>query len=283
MGKVGLLFLISLLLLALLIPVGCAVETPENDSPDEDVIIEDSVESGMLIFNANGEEFIREGFTSKDGWDLSFDQAYVTVGNIKAYQSDPPYDTDQGWDIEYNTMMEVSGIYNANLADPASDPYQLAVLADVPAGHYNAISWQMLRAADGPSEGYSLFLTGQAEKDGVIIDFTLGIEQEVAYLGGDYVGDERKGIVTSGGTADLEMTFHFDHLFGDGDEDIDDPLNLGALGFEPLAALAVDGVVQADFATLSETLNSDHYALLVAVLTHLAHVGEGHCLAEFIN
>lgn len=283
MSRVRLIFLVSLMLIALLVPAGCADETSESGDLDEGEIIEDSIESGMLIFNANGEEFIREGFTSKDGWDLNFDQAYVTVGNIKAYQSDPPYDTDQGWDIEFNTMVEVSGIYSANLADPASDPYQLAVLADIPAGHYNAISWQMLRAADGPSEGYSLFLTGQAEKNGVIIDFTLGIEKEVAYLGGDYIGDERKGIVTPGRTADLEMTFHFDHFFGDGYEDIDDPLNLNALGFEPLAALAVDGVVQADFASLSKSLDPDDYALLVAVLTHLAHVGEGHCLAEFIN
>lgn len=273
-----------LLGLILFIPVmflgGCSNEVPVANDDDT---AGSPMEVGTLVFTANGEEFIREGFLTKDGWQLTFDQAYVTMGSITAYQTNPPYDTDQGWDIDYQVKVELDGIHSANLADPASDPAKLEGLAEVPAGHYNALAWAMVRAVEGPSAGYSLFLTGQAEKNGRVVDFTLGIEQEVAYLGGDYIGDERKGIVAAGEIAELEMTYHFDHLFGDGEEDLDDPLNEEALGFEPLAALAVDGVLEADLASLEGALSSADFELLLSILTHFGHVGEGHCLAQFID
>lgn len=279
MKKHGTIFLAVILLIPVLFSFGCGNETPGING---DYAV-DPAAVGTLNFTADGEEFIREGFLSKDGWELTFEQAYVTMSGITAYQTEPPYDTDQGWDIDYQVKVELDGIYTVNLALPASDPAELGKLAEVPAGHFNAISWVMVRAVEGPSAGYSLFLTGQAEKDGRVIDFTLGIEQEVAYLGGDYIGDERKGIVTPGETAELEMTYHFDHLFGDGDEDPDDPLNEEALGFEPIAELAVDGVVEADLASLEGALSPADFELLLSILTHFGHVGEGHCLARFID
>ncbi|MCJ7806933.1 MAG: DUF4382 domain-containing protein [Clostridia bacterium] len=269
-----------LLLVSLVILAGCGGDDAVTSG---DQVMDDAVETGTLAITANGEEFSREGFLSKDGWELTFDQIYATMGNIVAYQSDPPYDTDQGWDIGYKTMVELAGSYTVNLADPQSNPIFLDQLHDVPAGHYNALSWDMLRAVEGPSAGHCLLLVGQAEKEGVIIDFSLGIEQEVAYMGGDYIGDERKGVLLPGGTADLEMTFHFDHLFGVGEEDAADSLNLEAFGFEPLAVLAVDGILETDLTALQVVLNDDDYALLISIMTHLAHVGEGHCLAQFIQ
>lgn len=279
MKKHGTIFLAVILLIPVLFSFGCGNETPGING---DYAV-DPAAVGTLNFTADGEEFIREGFLSKDGWELTFEQAYVTMSGITAYQTEPPYDTDQGWDIDYQVKVELDGIYTVNLALPASDPAELGKLAEVPAGHFNAISWVMVRAVEGPSAGYSLFLIGQAEKDGRVIDFTLGIEHEVAYLGGDYIGDERKGIVTPGETAELEMTYHFDHLFGDGDEDPDDPLNEEALGFEPIAELAVDGVVEADLASLEGALSPADFELLLSILTHFGHVGEGHCLARFID
>ena len=55
-----------------------------------------AAQSGVLQFYANGEELIVEGFMapqlSKDGWSLSFEEVWVNLANITAYQSDPPYD-----------------------------------------------------------------------------------------------------------------------------------------------------------------------------------------------
>lgn len=273
-------FFSALLMVSILVLGGC---NAKEASVNGEVETDDTSGQGTLVFTADGEEFIREGFLTKDGWQLTFDQVYATIGHITAYQTDPPYDTDQGWDIEYQTKVEVDGVYTVNLADPESDPAVLVQLRDVPAGRYNALSWKMFRAAEGPSAGYTLLLVGQAEKDSTVIKFSLGFEQEVTCLGGEYIGDERKGILASGGTAGLEMTFHFDHLFGDGEEDLDDPLNLEALGFGPLAALAVNDVLETNMTALQDSLSREDYALLLSILTHLAHVGEGHCLARFIR
>jgi hypothetical protein len=97
------------------------------------------------------------------------------------------------------------------------------------------------------------------------------------------VGDERKGILAAGEEADLEATFHFDHLFGDGEAPPDDDINTGALGFDPLAALASDGVLEADSDRLEADLDPADYAKLLEILPSLGHVGEGHCDETELN
>ncbi len=275
--------LVLIVLLTVMLMVGCAAEEAavESDLP-EDV---DAVQTGTLIFTANGEEFIREGFVCKDGWELSFEHAYVTLASISAFQTEPPYDTSQGWGIDEIAVerVDLGGAYTIDLAAPDADPVIVGEADAVTAGRYNALYWELVRAHTGPSEGYVVLLIGKAEKDGVVIDFTLGLDKELAYLGGEYVGDERKGILQAGGTADVEMTFHFDHLFGDFGEDQDDEINTEALGFGPLAALASDGVLEVSLSELQTLLSAEDYQLLEAVMTHLTHVGEGHCLASFLQ
>ena len=269
--------LMMVVLLAVVALAGCG-----NDEADETAENGTSVSegTGTLIFTANGEDFAREGFTSKDGWNINLERLYVTLGNITAYQTDPPYDTEQGWDIGYQEKVELDDTYTVNLTNPAADPLVVDEYDNAPAGHYNALSWDMLRAEQGDPEGYAIVFEGTAEKDGQTIEFTLKLEQETACLGGDYIGDERKGILEADGEADLEMTFHVDHFFGSGEEDADDPLNLDALGFDPLAALAVDGVVDVDLATLKGALSAEDYSKLEAILLHFGHVGEGHVLSK---
>lgn len=286
--------LLLFLMVGLFLVSGCA-DAPEevvDDAVAEEEIEEEVLEevdadvdedTGMLFFVADGEERAREGMNSKESWVMSFDHIYVTLSDMRAYQTDPPYDTDQGWDIEYQLVVELPGKYTVDLAQPDADPVIVGEVAQAPAGHYNALSWILARADSGPSEGYAILFIGTAEKDGELIDFSMGIEREVAYLGGDYLGDVRKGILEPGDSAEVEMTFHLDHLFGRDDRDLDDPMNIEAFGFGPLAELAVDGSVDADLAYLETVLDSETYDILVDVLTHFAHVGEGHCLAEFVD
>jgi hypothetical protein len=77
--------------------------------------------------------------------------------------------------------------------------------------------------------------------------------------------------------ADVESTFHFDHLFGDAGVPMDDDINTSALGFEPLAALAENGEVNGDSATLKANLSEADYTTLMNILPSLGQVGEGHC------
>ena len=238
-------------------------------------------QSGTLQFSANGEDFVRQGFVSKDGWNITFDHVYVTLADVTAYQSDPPYDAEEGGEIQAKTDVSLSETYTVDLAEGGEDVSPILVdKIDAPVGQYNAISWNMVKAPEGPAKGYSLVIVGKAVKEGRTVNFTIKDEEGYEYAGGEYVGDERKGIVKEDGTADLEMTFHFDHIFGDAETDADDELNVGAPGFDPFAALAEDGTLDVDLAALKTKLSPADYQKLEDMIVTLGHVGEGHCHCE---
>ncbi|MGF1520041.1 MAG: DUF4382 domain-containing protein [Nodosilinea sp.] len=270
----------STLIIALpLLALGCDT-TPQTtvteDAPDPTT---EEIAGGTLEVFANAEERPQVGFTSRDGWDLSFDNLYVNFSEIKAYQTEPPYDYTSLAPIQ-DAMTEVSfdpqsvDLVTGDEADPT---VFLGSQSDVPEGHYNAISYYITPATDGPGEGYGIVIIGTAERDGETVDFVLNLEQELNYYCGEYIGDERRGILAAGDEASLEATLHLDHLFGEGSKPADDPLNQTAFGFAPLAALATDGRVEANMAMLQAELSAEDYARLESSLVELGHAGEGHC------
>jgi hypothetical protein len=258
-------------------------ESGQDEAETVDEITADS--TGELSFTANGEDFVRSGFISSDGWSITFRHLYVTITDVTAYMTDPPFDPHSDSEIIGNTIVELGGVHTVDLAegDENAEPILLGTLEDVPAGHYNAISWSMVPATEGPSEGYTIYIDAQAEKGDQSYNVRLGFEESYSYLAGEYVGDERKGFVSPGGSGDLEMTFHFDHLFGDIDQPADCELNRMALGFEPFAALMQEGSVEEDLESLSAKLPSEAYAGLHEILKTLGHTGEGHCRCTAIE
>src|SRR4030042_5537645 len=84
-------------------------------------------EVGTIQFNANGEDFVREGFVSKDGWSISFDHVYITLKNITAYQTDPPYDATSGNEIDSSTYVRLEGTYTVDLAEGGEDAAPILV------------------------------------------------------------------------------------------------------------------------------------------------------------
>ena len=237
-----------------------------------------AAEEGMLRIQANGEDFVRQGFVSKDGWQLHFERLWVTLADITAYQSDPPFDPDETEFPQAEIEVSIPGRETIDLATGNATVEPVLVgERQAPSGRYNALSWRMVRAESGPASGFVMVLVGTAEKEGITVPFTLRFDREYAYLCGDYLGDERKGILEPGGVTELEATFHFDHIFGDGSLAADDGANRDALGFQPLVDLAVDNVLEVDLSTLVSSLSPEHYTLLSEALAGLAHVGEGHC------
>lgn len=234
--------------------------------------------TGTLEIRANGEDFVRQGFVSKDGWRIDFDHVYVTLVDIQAYQVDPPYDASEGADID-GVANGLDGTVTIDLAegDENADPILAGTINDAPVGQFNALAWRMVNATEGDSAGYTVWLDGKAEKEGQQITFTLKVEDEYAYTCGEYVGDARKGFLSAEGSTDVEATFHFDHVFGDADSPLDDGLNVGALGFDPLAAVAEGSELETDMASLAEKLSGEDMATLRDTLSTLGHVGEGHC------
>jgi hypothetical protein len=231
-------------------------------------IMAGSVQAGTLTFFASGEELATEGFQAprltKDGWALTFSHLFVTLTDITAYQTNPPYDPHRGGSIAGQTQVTLQGPHTLDLVMSAHEDARVMVGAvmDAPSGHYNALSWRMTRATEGVLAGYSMVLTGTAEKDGASIPFQLYSEEERTYRCGEYVGDERKGLLAEVGATDLEMTFHLDHIFGRADKPADDPMNTEALGFAPFA-------------------DSGKKQILTLRGLHIGHAGEGHCSVDW--
>lgn len=235
--------------------------------------------NGTLEIRANGEDFVRQGFVSKDGWSIQFDQVVVALTNIRVYQTDPPYDPFAGELTRSQVMVGLPGQHIVDLAagDADAEPLLVGTVEAAPAGYYNAISWMLTPAADGEFAGSTVVMVGSATRDDQTVRFTLRIDEPYAYTCGAFVGDERKGILQADAVADVEMTFHFDHIFGDADLPLDDSLNQTAPGFDMFALLAADGRVDVTLSDLQDRLSSDDYTMLVDILPSLGHVGEGHC------
>ncbi|NER45820.1 MAG: DUF4382 domain-containing protein [Symploca sp. SIO1A3] len=251
---------------------GCSQGANQNETPA-------TIEQGNLEIRANGEDFVREGFVSKDDWQISFDHVYVNLADVTAYQSDPPFHAEANSDIEAKETVSFEEATTVDLAEgnESAEPVLIKEFAEVPAGKYNALSWKMVQGEDEPIEDQTIVMEGKAQKDGQTIDFSIKIDQEYEYVCGEFVGGERKGKLEAGGTADLELTFHFDHIFGDADASADDDLNTNALGFAPLAALAKDGKLEVEMSELESELSAEDYENFEQALMGLGHVGEGHC------
>jgi len=267
------------LLPAVLTLLGCSQGNEAN-------LAEENTPPGTLIVTANGEDFVRQGFTTKDGWQIDFNNVYVTFNDIEVFQAEPPFEPEKQDRPKAETTVSLAtgAPITVDLADgdENAEPIVVATLADSPGGRYNALGWRMVAAPDGPAAGYPLMLVGSATKGNESINFQIQMEESLAFICGDFIGDTRKGIL-NGAEAEVEATFHFDHLFGDGDAPAEDEINTGALGFEPIAALAEGGDVSLTSSDLQQDLSKEDYKTLQALLPSLGHVGEGHCRETQLN
>ena len=248
-----------------------------------------STEEGTLALVANGEDFVRQGFVSKDGWQINFDRLYVNFSNAAAYSTESSFEPQKGDtkdSIEYQNKAEfLNTTETVDLASGEADAEPIVVAqTNVPTGFYNALTWKLSTAdADSPIAGNTIALQGQATKDGETINFDLGFDQPGEYVCGEFVGEDRQGVVTADNPGQLEATFHFDHIFGDADTPPEDALNQDALGFGPLANLASNGTLQLDQAELAEGLSESEYQQLTEAVSGLGHVGEGHCVVNSVE
>jgi hypothetical protein len=222
---------------------------------------------GTLTLFANGEALATEGFVApqltRDGWELRFDHIFVTLAGVSALQTDPPFDSEAGGkpDAIMTAGFDSAEQVTIDLTAADADGRVLIGTVPAPAGHYNAVVWSVVPADQGDWAGRSMVFVGTATRDGQSVDFTLTSSATQDYICGEYVGDTRKGFVTDGAEADLELTFHLDHVFGRADWDADDQMNIAALGFDVFAAGGEQEIVLTGL--------------------HIGHVGEGHCAVNY--
>jgi len=222
--------------------------------------------TGTIIFTANGEDFVRQGFVDKQGWSISFENLFVNIVDPVAYMP-------EGEKLE----AALSGAFWIDLAqgDENADPITVGKLDNVKAGNYQSLRFKLKRAAEGDYSGFSIVMIGAASKDDKTIPFTIKLDEEMDYDGKEgFVGDEIKGMLKAGETATVEMTFHFDHIFGDNEAPEDDHINTGSVGFDFFNRYVKDGKVDVE----QSVMNSEkEYKTLVQAMWTLGHLGEGHC------
>ena len=276
------LFKLSTIALISLALGSCAKSgTAENSKGNSGVANAQSTTTLNLV--ANGEDFVREGFVTKDGWTMSFDRLDVNLAEVTAYQMDgafEPTETDTLDSLEYQKIVSLVDTPQViDLAEGEADAAPILVTdAEVTPGFYNAMAWQVDTAgADSPLAGKTMNMQGTATKDDQTINFDISLNRPIQYLCGEYVGDDRKGFVEADAPGEIETTFHFDHIFGDAETSPDEAINVDALGFEPLAQLASNDSLTVDDATLTQQLSDDDQGKLTKAIIGLGHVGEGHC------
>ncbi len=342
-----------LLVMGLLLGLTACSSDDYNGAGDE------SVQTGTVEFMANGEDFIREPFVSKDGWTVAFDHFFVNLFGPTALQGTVEGDNGNAQGAGFRTAQAVvkpmhaghphTGItagevhvalvgdylvdlHQTPLAGQGEDRTLVGVVEDSDAldnvaetGDYNSVNFNIkpvereLGAYTGTCpamdagdceeaaeamEGYGLRMVGTASDGVETVGFDIRLlpvldgdpeASGLAWSSCTWEGDpEQPGLVTAGGTGWVEMTFHSDHIFGNGEEP-DPDLDDFAPGFEPFNKLAVaDGCnagedfcitatqeeLREQWGDLSATYPELQYAygMLVYSLGTLGHCGEGHCL-----
>ncbi len=256
---------------------GCTLDNQSQAEIEE--VSSNNQGTNELSLVANGEDFIRQGFLSKDGWQIDFNHAYVTLNEVTAYQTNPPLNVENQEQLQATKSIDlVNQPTTVDLAQGDENAPPVNVIEVIaPTGNYNAIAWSLVNDSQNNA---SIILDGVAVKEEQRVKFVLKFSPQLNYLCGEFVGDERKGILLPNRPAELETTFHFDHLFGNAQMSPDDELNIGALGFTPLAKIARNNQLDADINTLKKELPPEKFDPLTDNLQHLGHVGEGHCRIE---
>lgn len=239
--------------------------------------------TGTLVFTANGEALVREGLLSSDGWRIRFDTALVSLARPAAYQvkGSTGAGGEEGLPADApGVVLEGNHVVDLAAGDSTADPVVIGSAKDAPSGAYNALQFELVPMDTGTHAGASLVLSGRATKEGETpVDFAVALAPAMTVTCGGYVGEEMKGVLDTG-RAEVELTFHLDHLFGDGTRPPEDHVNAGALGFGWIAAAARDGKARVGPVEAAEALGEEGEARLERILRSLPHTGEGHCHCE---
>lgn len=222
---------------------------------------------GSLVFTANGEDFVRRGFVDKGRWNLTFDHVFVNI-------------IDPTAKIPGAGEARLPGEFWVDLAagDASAPIAVVGTLKDVRPGNYQSMFFKLRRRSSGEYKGYSIVLTGLAVKEDLRVSFEIKLNEELDYTGTEgYVGDSIKGLVKAGKQADVEMTFHFDHIFGDNQAAADDHINSGSVGFDFFYSIKQGETLSVE---QKELKGRTGYDKLVQAIWSLGHLGEGHCEAS---
>lgn len=194
--------------------------------------------TGSVSFDTWGEEYIEEAIPAsefEDGWTITFDKFLVHIGHVTVA------------DAEGTTGAKMDGTIVFDHKLPGVKPVFTA--ADLEARPWEKVSFEIpvtgadAALSDGVTEedkqllldsGASIYVIGSATKgaDTKTFEWAFPVGTRFEDCKGERDGKETPGaLVTNGGTDQVQLTIHGDHLFYD---DLQSPN--AALRFDPIAA-----------------------------------------------
>ena len=105
----------------------CGTEPTPPEAISEEENATAVSDTGKLNIVANGEDFVRQGFVTKDGWQIDFEHLYVTLDEVTAYQTDPPYDAGEEGQPEATEIVTIDGSVTVDLAEGDADAEPILV------------------------------------------------------------------------------------------------------------------------------------------------------------
>jgi len=236
---------------------------------------------GTVTVEIWGEAFIEEGIPASalaDGWAVTYDTFVVVVGAITAAGAD--FSAVAAYDL---TQPGPHAVASGPAASGAIDPVGYALVPAEGATTNANVDMALFDAM--VANGWSVYVSGHASRDGSTITFAWGFDVAV-----DYVDCHAADTVPTGGTGTTQLTIHGDHLLYESLVDHDASLRFGPLADADANA---DGeVTPAELAAVSGIAFGalDHYDVgagsgidnlwdyLVAQVETIGHIdGEGHC------
>ncbi|MEZ4303023.1 MAG: hypothetical protein R3B70_49320 [Polyangiaceae bacterium] len=258
--------------------------------------------TGSVSFDTWGEEYIEEEIPTsefEDGWQVKYDTFLVNIGHVKVADSDGTLGAEMpGTTLFNHRLAGTKPVFKAT--DLAEGPWK-SVSFEVPkitadtelsTGVTQAEKDAMLAA------GAAIHVRGTATKGSVTKTFDWFFAKGTVFddCKGERDGKEVSGaIVTSGGTDQIQLTIHGDHLFYD-----DLQSENAVLRFDPIAAADADDNGEVTLQELSQiklvTLDAGPYGTgsadgiddLAAFVTALSQTvghfrGEGECFGRTID
>lgn len=198
--------------------------------------------AGSVSFDTWGEEYIEEAIPAsefEDGWTITFDKFLVHIGHVTVA------------DAEGTTGAKMDGTIVFDHKLPGVKPVFTAT--DLEARPWEKVSFEIpvtgadAALSDGVTEedkqllldsGASIYVIGSATKgaDTKTFEWAFPVGTRFEDCKGERDGKETPGaLVTNGGTDQVQLTIHGDHLFYD---DLQSPN--AALRFDPIAAADAD-------------------------------------------
>ncbi len=221
-------------------------------------------ERGNLRFVANGEGFVANGFTDKTGWKIEFTKVIVNLTDISVLSKDGAI------------TVNLPGVFPTDLKKGADATVSVGEVQNVNATEYRRLKWSVKRMTEGEYNGFSIILVGTAEKAGKKFNFIVKLDEEITWdAKNGYSGEKVKGIVKKDQTGEVEMTFHWDHVFGDKTQAPTHHVNQGSVGFDYFVKFAKNNIVVVTQAELKEK-GKDLYKKLINAIHNMGHSGEGH-------